>query len=77
MNHIKESEDDRLAEPRVDEQGDVRAEVTLHLGQMRGIVLETGTAGPISQVRVAEAWRPLEESVDFWRNLVGSVDPPR
>ena len=65
---VREQDDDRLARPRVDEHGDVHAEVTLTAGLMRGLVLETGTAGPVRQVRVAEAWRLFEETVGFWES---------
>jgi GH15 family glucan-1,4-alpha-glucosidase len=68
VNLVKEPEDERLAHARVDENGDVHAELTLHGGQMRGLVLETGTAGPVRQVRVAEAWRLFDETVRFWES---------
>ena len=68
LNLVKEPEDERLARARVDENGDVHAELTLHGGQMRGLVLETGTAGPVRQVRVAEAWRLFDETVRFWES---------
>ncbi|MGZ4483769.1 MAG: glycoside hydrolase family 15 protein [Nocardioidaceae bacterium] len=66
VNLVREPEDERLARFHVDEQGDLHAEVTLHAGQTRGAVLETDTAGPVRQVRVAEAWRLLEDTVGFW-----------
>jgi GH15 family glucan-1,4-alpha-glucosidase len=68
---IKEPEDERLGHTRVDAHGDLHAEVTLHAGQMRGLLLETGTTGPIRQVRVAEAWRMFDETVDFWEGWLG------
>ena len=68
VNLVKEPEDERLARARVDENGDVHAELTLQGGQMRGLVLETGTAGPVRQVRVAEAWRLFDETVRFWES---------
>jgi GH15 family glucan-1,4-alpha-glucosidase len=68
VNLVKEPEDERLARARVDENGDVHAELTLHGGQMRGLVLETGTAGPVRQVRVAEAWHLFDETVRFWES---------
>jgi GH15 family glucan-1,4-alpha-glucosidase len=71
VNLIKEPDDERLAQAHVDAQGDVHAQVTLHAGQMRGLVLETGTAGPIRQVRVTEAQRLFDETVDFWESWVG------
>src|SRR3954452_15197365 len=63
---VREPEDDRLAEASVNRDGDVHAEVRLTAGQMRGIVVQTGVAGPVRPVRVAEAWRLFDETVDFW-----------
>jgi GH15 family glucan-1,4-alpha-glucosidase len=68
---VREPDDERLAQIRVDDDGDLHAEVTLRAGQMRGLVLDTGTAGPIRQVRVAEAWRLFDETVDFWESWIG------
>jgi GH15 family glucan-1,4-alpha-glucosidase len=68
---IREPDDDRIGRAAVDEHGDVHAEVRLTAGQMRGIVLETGRAGPVRQVRVAEAWRLFDETVDFWEAWLG------
>jgi GH15 family glucan-1,4-alpha-glucosidase len=68
LNLVREPDDQRMGRTWVDENGDVHSEVTLHAGEMRGLVLETGTAGPIRQVRVAEAWRLFNETVDFWES---------
>src|SRR6476620_6963248 len=68
VNLVKEPEDERLARYRVDKNGDVHAEVTLQGGQMRGLVVETGTAGPVRQVRVAEALRMFDDTVRFWES---------
>jgi hypothetical protein len=46
VNRIKEPEDEPLGRFDVDEQGDFHAEVALVTGQMRGLSLETGAAGP-------------------------------
>ena len=66
VNLVREPDDERLAQSHVDAHGDVHAEVTLHAGQMRGLVLETNTAGPVREVRVAEVQRLFDETVDFW-----------
>jgi GH15 family glucan-1,4-alpha-glucosidase len=70
VNLIKEPDDERLAQPRLDD-GDLHAELTLLAGQMRGVVLETGVAGPVRQVRVAEAWQLLRNTVQFWESWLG------
>ena len=62
---IREPDDERLARSWVVD-GDVRSEITLSAGQMRGLVLQTGTAGPLRQVRVAEAWHLFDDTVQFW-----------
>ena len=46
-------------------------EITLNAGQRRGLVLETGIAGPIRQVPVTEAVRLFDETVDFWSSWIG------
>ncbi len=65
---LREPDDERLAQAGVDGNGDVHAEVTLSAGQMRGLVLETGTTGPARQIRVAEAQAMFDETVDFWKS---------
>jgi hypothetical protein len=51
---VREPEDERIARTWVDDGGDVHAEIRLTAGQERGLLLQTGTAGPARQVRVAE-----------------------
>ena len=63
---VREPDDERPAQADVDARGDVHAEVTLKAGQMRGLVAETDTAGPVREYRVAEAQRLFDETVDFW-----------
>ncbi|WP_433302764.1 glycoside hydrolase family 15 protein [Actinoplanes sp. CA-030573] len=63
---VREPDDERLARTWVDDGGDVRAEVTLRAGDLRGVILETGAAGPIRQVRVAEARRLLDDTIHYW-----------
>jgi GH15 family glucan-1,4-alpha-glucosidase len=68
---IKEPEDERNARISIDEQGDVHAELTLRAGQMRGLLLETGSTGPVRQIRVPEARRLFDTTVDFWESWLG------
>ncbi|GIF00996.1 glycoside hydrolase family 15 protein [Paractinoplanes rishiriensis] len=67
LNLIREPDDERLGRFVVD-AGDVHAEVALEAGQTRGLLLETGSAGPVREIRVAEAWRLFDETAAFWRN---------
>jgi len=66
VNLIREPDDER-AQSSIDADGDLHAELTLEAGQMRGLVMETGTGAPPRAVRVAEAWQLLHQTVDFWR----------
>ena len=68
---VLEPDDERLARTRVDDDGDLHAEVTLVAGQMRGAVLDTGTEGPPRRVRVAEVRNLFDETVAFWKAWLG------
>ncbi|GAA2713783.1 glycoside hydrolase family 15 protein [Actinoplanes palleronii] len=67
VNLVREPDDDRRARTLLDADGDLHAELSLESGQMRGMVLETGVAGPLHPVRVAEAQRLFDDTVAFWR----------
>ncbi|GAA0450074.1 glucoamylase [Paractinoplanes deccanensis] len=67
---IREPGDARAA-TGVDGEGDVHAELRLRAGEARGLLLETGAAGPVSAVPVAEALRLFDETVDFWESWLG------
>jgi GH15 family glucan-1,4-alpha-glucosidase len=68
---VKEPDEQRLTQVHVDEHGDIHAETTLRAGQMRGLVVETGADARVHPVRVAEAWRLFDETVDFWEDWLG------
>ncbi|MFC4783846.1 glycoside hydrolase family 15 protein [Nocardioides sp. MAHUQ-72] len=68
VNLVREPDDARLAHIQVDGEGDVHAQVELTAGQMRGVVLETGAAGPVRQVRPAEVRAMFDETVRFWES---------
>jgi GH15 family glucan-1,4-alpha-glucosidase len=71
---VREPEDERLARTDISERGDLHAEVTLTAGQVRGVIVESGHAGPARQFRVAEVERLLRDTTDFWeRWLAGST----
>jgi GH15 family glucan-1,4-alpha-glucosidase len=65
---VLEPDDLRLAEGTVDQNGHVHARITLVAGQMRGVVLETGLAGPARRIRVAEVRGLFDETVAFWKS---------
>jgi pentatricopeptide repeat protein len=64
---VREPGDEHLARPQVDAKGDVHAQVTLRAGQVRGLVLETGQAGPPREIRAAEIEQLFAETADYWR----------
>lgn len=71
LNIIREPEDARLARVQQASTQDLKLELTLQAGQMRGLVLEVGEPRPVRLVRVAEAWQLFDETVHFWRSWLG------
>ncbi|HSJ22438.1 MAG TPA: glycoside hydrolase family 15 protein [Nocardioidaceae bacterium] len=65
---VRGPEDAPVAQARVDEGGDVHAQLHLRAGETRGLVLETDSADPPRQVRVSEVRALLDETVAFWRD---------
>jgi GH15 family glucan-1,4-alpha-glucosidase len=65
---VKEPGDERLAQAGVDADGDIHATLSLRAGQVRGMVLETGSAGPARRMRAAEVERLFDTTVDFWKS---------
>jgi GH15 family glucan-1,4-alpha-glucosidase len=68
---VREPDDERLGRARIVNGGDVHADLSLTAGQARGMVIETGVAGPVRSVHVAEVWRLFDETVDFWESWLG------
>jgi GH15 family glucan-1,4-alpha-glucosidase len=64
---VREPDDARLAHARLDD-GDVRVSVDLTAGDVRGVVLESGAAGPPREIRVAEFEQLFDDTVSFWRS---------
>jgi GH15 family glucan-1,4-alpha-glucosidase len=65
---VRAAEDERLGRLDVSDAGDVRAELTLSAGQMRGVLLVAGSHGPARQVPVHEAWDLFHDTVAFWKS---------
>jgi GH15 family glucan-1,4-alpha-glucosidase len=68
---VREPDDERIARSSLDDRGDLHAELRLTAGEMRGLVLQTGSAGPPRQIRVAEVRRLFDETVGFWTRWIG------
>jgi GH15 family glucan-1,4-alpha-glucosidase len=64
---VREPDDARLGHVRT-EDGDVHASLTLEAGQLRGLVLDTGTDEPPRDIRVAEAQQLYDETERFWKS---------
>ncbi len=65
---IREPDDERLVQPRVDDTGDVQVSFTLEAGQQRGLMLETAADGPPREIRAAEAQQLFDDTSGFWRD---------
>jgi GH15 family glucan-1,4-alpha-glucosidase len=63
---VREPEDERLGHAEVDE-GRVRATLPLVAGQVRGVVLESASAGPPLEIRLGEFQQMFDDTVAFWR----------
>ena len=68
LHVVREPGDERLAQAQTTDEGDLHLSLSLENGQMRGMVLETASAGPPHEVRVAEAGSLFEDTVRFWRD---------
>jgi GH15 family glucan-1,4-alpha-glucosidase len=71
LNIIREPDEARLARVQQASAEDLKLELPLRAGQMRGMVLEIGEPQPVRLVRVAEAWQLFNETVRFWRSWLG------
>ena len=71
LNIVREPDEARLARVRQASAEDLKLELTLQAGQMRGLVLEIGEPRPVRLVRVAEAWELFNDTVRFWRSWLG------
>ncbi len=67
LHVVREPDDARLADVRTD-NGDVHAALTLEAGQLRGLVLDTGSDEPPREFRVAEARKLHEDTERFWKS---------
>jgi GH15 family glucan-1,4-alpha-glucosidase len=72
VHAVREPGDDRLAVRRAGDGRDLRLEIELTDGQVRGLVLETGTEPPrqVSRFRIQQLF---EETARFWQTWLGGV----
>jgi GH15 family glucan-1,4-alpha-glucosidase len=68
---VREPDDARTGRVWLDPEGDVRGEIELAAGQMRGLVLETGVARSPHRLPVAEASNLFNGTVAFWQAWLG------
>ena len=71
LSLIRGHDDERPARPESTDVGDLRFTLSLNEGQMRGVVLETGTDAPPRAVPVAEAQRLFDDTAHYWQDWVG------
>jgi pentatricopeptide repeat protein len=71
LNIIREPDEARLARVQQASAEDLKLELHLRAGEMRGMVLEIGEPRPVRLVQVAEAWQLFNETVRFWRSWLG------
>ncbi|WP_157156959.1 glycoside hydrolase family 15 protein [Diaminobutyricimonas sp. LJ205] len=62
---VREPEDEQLGRGAADEAGDVHAEVTLNMGEMRGMILDVGGT-EARRTSVGEVWGLFNGTVKFW-----------
>ncbi|MFF2053404.1 glycoside hydrolase family 15 protein [Leifsonia sp. NPDC058194] len=70
MSLIRDPGDERLARAEQTEHGDVRATIPLVQGQVRGVVLETGTGATPHAVGTADARRMFDDTARFWQDWI-------
>ena len=68
---IRDPDTERLGRAALTDAGDLSFTLELTEGQMRGVVLETGSGAPAKAVPVAEVERLFDETTRFWRNWIG------
>ncbi|AMB59265.1 glycoside hydrolase family 15 protein [Microterricola viridarii] len=73
LSLIRGPEDERLARWEPTSGGELRFSLSLAEGQMRGVVLETGSETPPHDIPVARAQQLFDDTVAFWQDWVGQT----
>ena len=71
LSLIRDPDDERLGREQPTDGGDIRFSLNLVEGQMRGVVLETGSDAVPRAVAVADAQRLFDDTAHFWQDWVG------
>ena len=71
LSLIRDTGEERLGRPEPTDEGDLRFALHLVEGQMRGVILETGSDTGPQAVPVAEAQRLFDDTAHFWQDWVG------
>ena len=71
LSVIRNPGDEQFTRLEPTDDGDLRFSLTLGEGQMRGVMLETGSDAPVKAVPVEEAQRLFDGTVRFWQDWVG------
>ncbi len=66
--HVVRGPDDERLGSVVGSGNDLTATLTLQAGQVRGTILETGSAGPPRQVSPREVERMFDDTATFWKS---------
>ncbi len=71
LHVVREPEDEVLADLWLDDNGDLHARATLRAGQVRGLVVETGSEVRPRRIRVAEVEQLFADTAAYWRSWLG------
>ena len=70
LNPVRNEDDERILTIQPMEGGGVRGSLKLSAGEMRGVVLESGSPPHPREISVAEAQQMFNDTVAFWRGWV-------
>jgi GH15 family glucan-1,4-alpha-glucosidase len=65
MHAVREPDDEHLVHAQTTDAGDIHLSLTLTAGQARGVILETGHAGPAHEVPVSEMQRLFDDTAHY------------
>ncbi|GAA2164165.1 GH15 family glucan-1,4-alpha-glucosidase [Humibacillus xanthopallidus] len=71
LHVVRDAADAQLALAQLDDEGDIRATLTLSMGELRGVVLEYGSSGPPRMISPAEADEAMAGARRFWAGWLG------